>query len=200
MDATDEAMLLDEFSIGSGRGGRKPREPVTVEVVRGLTADDLPRLLSPPTLPAKSGGTVREMRTAHHQLAQALASGKDQNEVALITGYSPAWISNLKSDPAFAELLEYYKATRELVFIDVIARMRALGITALDELQARLANESDKWSKREVMELAELMLIKGREIGSTGAGGAGGPGVTVNVSFVKSEGRALLDVTPELAK
>jgi len=65
--------------------------------------------------------------------------------------------------------------------------MRTLGLSTLDELQARLEAEPESWSKRELMELAELTLLKSRVLPPTGSDSGPGStsgGVQVNLQFV----------------
>ncbi len=186
--------LLEEVELGSARGGRRIAAPLEIEVVRALTEADLPELLSPATVPAGATGHL-QIRHSHHLLARCLAEGHSQEHASLMTGYSPSYISSLKGDPAFAELLAYYATQKEQIFLDVAERMRVLGLSTLDELQARLAGKPDEWTRRELMELAELMLVKGRQSpGGTGGPGPGaGAGVTVNVKFVTAGEPKVID-------
>jgi len=119
-----------------------------------------------------------------------IAEGRTDGEAALISGYDPSTVSRLKSDPAFAELLSYYQTQKEMIFVDVAERMKALGLSSLDELQHRLESSPDEWSKRELLELSELMLIKGRAgpgAGNIGTGSASGaPAVSVSIEFVQT--------------
>jgi hypothetical protein len=189
-----------ELLIGSARGARGSKSPIPLQfqIIRSLTPDDLPDLVSPPPL-GSTAPTVQSLRASHHQLAQLLARGTAATEASLITGYSISRISILKSDPTFAELLASYAVNRELVFADTLDRMRILGLSTLDELQDRLEADPARWSNRELMEMAELMLVKPRiatPMGQASALGgsmpghgasSGGPGVTVNVKFVTAE-------------
>jgi hypothetical protein len=109
---------------------------------------------------SKRPQTLKHIRHNHHQLARLMATGVPQEEIALITGYSPTYISRIKSDPTFEALVDYYHNQRDEVFVDVVERMKTLGLSTLDELQRRLDDEPDEWSRRELMELTELMLIK----------------------------------------
>ena len=184
----------------SARGGRGAKAPrlVDAEIVRGLEPKDLALLASPPPVAAPTGQLSR-LSHSHHQLAQLLARGVPGVEASLITGYSQSRISVLRTDPAFQELLEHYGAQRELANIDVLDRMRALGIDSLEELQARLESNPDGFSARELMELTELLLVKGRAApgsrqGGGPSGGAGtGAGVVLNVKFVTAEQRIAID-------
>lgn len=160
--------------------------------MRALIAEDLPALTNPPPV-GSVAPTVQALRASHHQLAQLLARGASPTEAALITGYSISRISILQSDPTFAELLASYNTQRELVFADTLDRMRVLGLSTLDELQERLESDPARWTNRELMEMADLMLVKPRQLAAgANAGGLGGSnpsptGVVVNVKFVSSE-------------
>lgn len=184
----NELALLEEVVLGSARGGRKLAAPLQIEVVRALTPDDLPLLINPPPSTGPKQSAVQEMRHGHHLLARTLAEGHSQEEASLITGYSPAYISTMKGSPAFEELLAYYQQQKELIFVDVMERMKALGLSGLDELQSRLAKEPDRIAFRELLELVETTLVKGRTPQAQQPG-TGGPGVVVNVKFVSAKAK-----------
>jgi hypothetical protein len=130
---------------------------------------------------------IQQLRASHHQLAELLSQGRPDTEVALITGYSLSRISILKRDPTFQELLANYATMRQKVFVDTLERMRILGLSSLDELQERLETAPERWSNRELMEMAELMLVKPTNKGPMGPGGPSvNAGVQVNVQFVES--------------
>lgn len=173
------------------RGGRAPRR-VSWEVVRPVRVpDDLP-LLSDRAPAAKT--SLKAIRHTHHQLARLVASGVDTAEAALITGYSPSYISRIKTDPAFESLLTYYSEQREAIFVDVTERMRSLGLATLDELQNRLEDEPDEWSRRELMELAELMLVKPASARTNLNVSTPMAPVSVNVKFVTAPNREPLPI------
>jgi len=176
-------------SLRPARGGRKPRKKQVVwEVIRSLTLDDITLLNT--TLPAPRQ-TLTQIRHSHHQLAQLLAEGRQQSEAALLTGYSPTYVSILKDDPTFQELIAYYASQTEMVFVDVLERMKSLGLSTLDELQARLEADPSDFSNRELMEQVELMLVKpmvatrgGILPGSSSGASVATGGVQVNVNFI----------------
>lgn len=183
---------ITEFGdIGPARGGRK-REvtPLIIEIVRSLTEEDLAKLQSPDSL-GTSPIPIQQLRASHHQLAQILSQGVSDAEAALITGYSPVRISILKSMPAFADLMATYKDLRERTFADTLERMRTLGLSTLDELQERLESNPEKWTNRELMEMADLLLVKPQMAGASAlaakAATGSGSGVVVNVQFVKAD-------------
>lgn len=182
--------VSDEFSLPSARGGRRVAQPLAIELVRSLTVEDVPLLENPPPVGSESRA-IAELRSTHHSLAQVLAKGHTNEEAALITGYSPSRISILRSDPAFAELLSHYQVMREQVFVDVLDRMKVLGLSTLEELQSRLEQRPEGFTARELMEMTELLLIKGRTGVAGAAGGERGPQggnlPIINVSFVSAD-------------
>ncbi len=183
--------LLDELDLGSARGGRRPSAgPVRIDVVRGLTEADLAGLAEVPA-PGTGIAVLETLRTSHHQLAQLLAKGLSQAEAGLITGYSGTYISRLVTqDPAFRELLAHYSAEREAVFVDVLERVRTLGLEVNDLLLERLRNEPNKWTNQQLMDLHKETL-SGLVRGGGGPGSGAAPAIgALNVTFVAPEPRS----------
>lgn len=181
-----ERQLLDELELTLAHPGHGRNAHVVWEVVRSLGEGDRELLIHPPALPALPGRQI-QMRFAHHQLAQELAKGTTPSEAALVTGFSTSYISVLKASPAFQELLATYGAEREAVFVDAVQRMKSLGLVALEELQQRLAESPEQFSKKELQDMVELLLVK-PNAGPGKAGGTPAPGgVAVNISFVQGK-------------
>lgn len=180
---SDDLQLLDEVSFPDARGGRKRSEPVQIAIARPLTEADLETLAARSAAP--TGQRLSRIRHSHHLLAQCIARGSTQAEASAITGYDPAYISALKGDPAFDELLAHYAGVAGDLFVDVLERMKALGLSTVDEISHRLETDADAFSNRELMELAELMLVKPRRIDAIGgAGGSASTPLTINIGFV----------------
>lgn len=210
MSAEDEAALEAELHYGSTLLQRRPirRPGVAVEIVREATEGDIQVLNA--ALPERRNplGTLLRVKAAHHQLARLLATGMPPVEAANVTGYSPDRIRSLQNDPAFRELLAYYVSQSEIIFVDTLERMKTLGLTALDEIQHRLEEEPDGWTKTELKQLAESFLLRVHELqakanqGAGNAAGAPAPGVSIEVNFVtsKNAGNTMVDVTPSRPK
>lgn len=144
-----------EAVIGSIGGGRvQKNEPLSAEVERALTADDIVRLATRGDGPG-SVPLVKELRTHHHSIARSLAQGMHRNEVAIKEGISPQRISQLETDPQFIELLEYYRAMEkrhyENVNADTHARLAALGHTSIEVLHGKLLDEPEKFKTGELL-------------------------------------------------
>jgi len=186
MDEIEQSRLIESLDLGGGG----PRPPLAGEcvLVRELGPGDV-GMLRVPGLPSTQPPRELRIRNSHHLLAQQIAKGHSMAECALITGYGIVTISQIKAAPAFQELVAFYQSEADRVFAEGLERMQALGLSSLDELQHRLESDPDKWANRELMELAEMMLIKPRN--ALGGGGAvlapGGQGVNISVHFVRAE-------------
>lgn len=181
-------LLVEELVLGSPRGGRREAEPLTFDVVRSLTAEDVPALLT-------NGGqgndhSTLKIKAVHHNIAQLLARGTKQEEISLHTGLSPSYISVIKGAPAMQELIKHYEVQAEIQFADVLARIKMLGLSAAEELQERINAEPEKWSKRELMDLVELGILKPLAAAAQAKSGGGGAKVDISVQFVKAPARA----------
>lgn len=157
---------------------------------------------------------LSRLRHSHHELARLIAGGASGVEASAITGKSQSWISTLRKDPAFAELVEYYRVQKDAVYMDVHARLAGLGTDAVNELQHRLDTDPDGLSTREVMDIAELALdrsVAPSKGGGSGGGAVAAASISFQVSFVKgaeeegegqgsvqdSEKGFTLDLTPD---
>jgi hypothetical protein len=204
--------LLEELVLGSARGGRRVAEsgPLAVSIVRSLTAADVPALMNPPVVGSKPKAPL-QLRHSHHQIARYVAAGKPDSEIALITGYCPSYICNLKLGQDFKDLIAYYATQKDQIFVDVMERMKAVGLNTLDEIQRQFEENPDSFTTQQKMDLVELMLVKPMKaqaaVGGAVSIGSGASGVTVNVQFVKAEALPapesgaesieMLDITPE---
>lgn len=142
---------------------------------------------------------IKRLRTQHHHLARLLAEGRKEVEVSALTGYSQSRISILKNDPAFAELMEYYKQEAAAAFVNVHERLAALGITCLEELQARLEEDPEKFANKELRELAAMVFDRS-VAPAKGVGGSAPTNVqtAIKIEFVQPTGQPQL--SPEAPK
>lgn len=175
--------LLEEVSLGSARGGKRPEIPIEVEVVRELTSDDLPAIQAPPPVAAQLP-VVKSLRASHHRLAELLAKGLPHTEISLVTGYSQSYISNIQRDPAMAELVAYYSLQKASIFVDAMEKLRVLGLDATEQLHEQLNDPEVKWSKRELMELVDMAVVKPATSKALPGNQTPGPQVSLEVKFV----------------
>lgn len=135
------------------RSTGRAKAPLAVEVVRELGSEDLALLalekgVKPPALKA--------LRDTHHAVARLIAEGRKGVEIGLITGMSQSRISILKGDPAFQELVSFYKTKveeiRDIAFADAQAKLAALHSDFVDELSDRLHEKPESFSNEEVLD------------------------------------------------
>lgn len=180
--------LIEELSLGSARGRRQGSGvPVSVEVIRALQPEDLEALTQPPVV--GTGPSIPQIRHQHHQLAGLIAKGLPNTEISLITGFSPSYISMLKNAPDMRELVDYYQKQAEERTVDALARLRALGIAGVEELQLRLNDSPEKFTAGQLMDLVEIGLIKPLEAAGMSAAknGQGSSGIQINLNFKAPE-------------
>lgn len=132
--------------------GRK-RVPVDMYYVRDLDESDVAQMYDEVGSIPK---TIQKIRNSHHLLAQALARGVKETDAALMTGYQIATISNLKRDPAFRQLLEYYTAETKQVQSDMLARLRAMGFDTMEILHEKLL--AGELAPNQILDLGKMIL------------------------------------------
>lgn len=125
--------------------------PLSHSFVRELEAADLLRLevekgSKPPS--------ISRISDRHHALARALANGDAPGEAAIKTGYSASRISILQNDPAFQELLAFYRESKNLAEAQVMDRVGTMTLTALAMLEDRMENSPDDMKTRELLDIA----------------------------------------------
>ena len=88
-----------------------------MEVERELTNEDLFRFQVMNDQPLQSAPIIQRLREVHHRAARLVAAGMDHTKVGIETGRSAQRIGDLCRDPAFKELVEYYRTQIEEVDI-----------------------------------------------------------------------------------
>lgn len=103
---------------------------------------------------------LKRLSERHHSLARCLASGMEDGDAAITCGYVPSRISILKADPAFQELLVFYRAGVTEKYLDMHGVLAGLSLDAAMELRERLEDdisaEEKKISVTQLMELTKL--------------------------------------------
>lgn len=103
---------------------------------------------------------LKRLAERHHALARCLASGMEPGQAAVTCGYSASRVSILQADPAFQELLEFYREDVNKAYRDLHERLAGLSLDATDELSARLEEEMQaeekKFSVGQLLEIAKM--------------------------------------------
>jgi len=132
--------------------GRAPTL-ISATVVRELATEDLELLaLEKGSKPS----ALKRISDRHHALARAIASGMPEYEAAAVTGYDISRISILKNDPAFQELLAFYRDEKDKAFRSVQDKLAGIASDALDELQTRIEDTPEKLTTTQLMQLVQL--------------------------------------------
>ncbi len=139
---------------------------------------------------AQGVGSLTALRMGHQQLAQALAAGVAPEEAAWMTGRSVASVKGLLSDPAFQELLEYYRENQRERDFNAFERLVTLGGTAMSVLQERLEESPERFSNKDLKDLMEASMDRSaapaRGGGSARGGASGAQAVNVSIRFVEA--------------
>jgi hypothetical protein len=182
--------------------GRPARVSEPCEVLREVTEADLPLLRDElrehnwAKLRAGQGvGALTALRQGHQALAQSLAAGMSPEEAAWATGRSVQGVRSLLSDPAFEELLAYYRENQRERDFNAFERLVTLGGTAMGILQERLEESPDKFSNNELRTLMEASMDRSAAPARGAGSGQGGThgAVSVNIRFVEPSTRAAPD-------
>jgi DNA-binding CsgD family transcriptional regulator len=122
-----------------------------VGAVRDLRPDD--------DSPAAKPRELTRLRDSHHQVARLIAAGLRTEEVSRITGYSISRLSWLQQqDPAFRELVEFYRQDRRDEIANVEARLLGVALDAVQTFHERMLDEPESISPATVLEAAKVLL------------------------------------------
>lgn len=100
---------------------------------------------------------IQTIRHTHHRLAQYLSMGMDETKASVLCNYSPAYVSRIKHDPAFAELLAYYAKNVEGEFTDFVSAAKDLSIDLLGRLREILDTEPEKLTASTTIEAIKML-------------------------------------------
>lgn len=121
----------------------RPEMPLAATFVRELVIDDLQALEA--VRGTSQPSALKRLTDRHHGLARIIASGNaSREEAALTMGYVPGRVSVLMSDPAFKELVNFYRNMKDKEFRDVHQRLVGVTADALDEISDRLEDETTR--------------------------------------------------------
>jgi hypothetical protein len=127
--------------------------PVEAAVIRELDRADIVLLTQEKGSQASS---IKRLSERHHALARNIASGMPVGDAATLQGYSASRVSILQSDPAFKELLAFYREDAQRPYRDLHVRLSGLAMDATEELSNRLEEEPEKVSIGQLVELAKM--------------------------------------------
>lgn len=146
---------MSDLALDLTRTSGRAAKAVQVEIVRALTVADLELLEMERGIKPVA---VKRMRDSHHLIARYIAKGLSGAEVAALTGYSQSRISILRSDPAFSELAEFYRANLKDIQDEVdrsgYAKAVAIRDEAMDLVLDRLIDTPETVNLDQAAEIA----------------------------------------------
>ena len=92
----------------------------------------------------QSASLIKRLTHRHHNLARHLAAGVKPGDAAIMCGYSPSRVSILQTDPAFKELIQFYKEQQDREFGGLHEKLVTLASDVTDELQRRVEEEPEE--------------------------------------------------------
>lgn len=191
MDKTQAVAVLD--LMGWEEPGEQYKVPLQLGYTRDLNEHDLVALETAGPLGVGTAA-ISKLREVHHHLARLLAEGRRPVECSAILGYSQSRISILRRDPAFAELVDYYKGNVAIAYQGVHEKLAQVGTMAVEELRDKL--EDGELTAGQLIEVAKFTLDRSvaPPKGASGGlpGGSGAP-PSVTIKFVTPS-----NTTPEL--
>lgn len=132
--------------------GRKTKS-LHAEVLRPLTSSDMALLATERGIQPTA---IQRISDRHHSLARLLAAGASVSDACLITGYTPSRVSILKGDPAFEELIEFYRAGKGEGVQDLSDKLVAVARDAVGILQDRLELEPETLDAETLLSVAKF--------------------------------------------
>lgn len=145
-------MATDIFRI-SGRASK----PMSAVQVRELDAVDIALLGEEK---GSKAPPLKRLSERHHALARCLATGMEPGDAAITCGYIASRVSILQADPAFQELLSFYRQSVEAKYLDMHGVLAGLSLDAAMELRERLETDIEADEKKiSVGQLVELTKL-----------------------------------------
>lgn len=131
---------MTDLNLDLSLTGRKTAA-VGAEVLRELTLSDLGLLATERSIQPTH---VQRITDRHHALARCLATGMSATEAGLVTGYTASRISVLRGDPAFEELIAFYRDVKLEKVRDLNEKLTDVASEAASILLDRMDTDPDK--------------------------------------------------------
>lgn len=142
-------------------------KPIEATVLRELDPADLALLA---TERGVKPSAIKRITDRHHNLARSLASGMGEADAAILCGYTVSRVSILKSDPAFSELLTFYREDAQRPFRDLHVRLSGIATDATVLLQEKLEADLEAELEDRKVPLGQLMELTKMGADRTGFG------------------------------
>lgn len=151
--------------------------------------------------PAPQTKPLKRISERHHALARALANGMRPVECAATFNLNPGTISALQADPAFTELLNFYRTSETQILRTTQERMAEAANEAI-EVVNEILDDPEKRAKMSVGQALEIVKTFADRSGN----GPQSTSVQVNIHANLAErlkaareraAAAMIDITPQ---
>lgn len=142
-----------DLDLDTIRTRGRAAQPLTASLARELTEADIAALSAEKGSKAPA---LKRISDRHHALARAISSGMPQGEAALMCGYDISRVSILCADPAFQQLLSFYRDEKDKAFRSVQDKLAGLASDVLDEIQTRVEDEPEKITTAQLLQIASF--------------------------------------------
>ena len=149
MDGTSLGLELSPRILG------RVAKTLHAEFVRALTPEDLVLL----EMDRNSGAAehaLKRLSHRHHALARLIANGTKPEDASAILSYELATVYRISVDPAFKELVIFYRKELDVQMRSNHERLVGVAADALDVLQTRLEEEPEKFTINQLMEVGKM--------------------------------------------
>lgn len=189
-----------ELELPIAHPGFQLNVPVQAELAGELTMEDV---LAPRSVGTPTGNPLMRIAERHRALARGIAGGLTTSEAAAVFNYSAGTVSNLMQDPAFKNLIQFYRRAEDEVFRSTQERLADVTNSALDLIEEKLEDPEE----RKKIPITQALAIATAGADRTGNGPQSSTvAVNVNVDLANRMKRAreqamdaMRDVTPQQA-
>lgn len=147
-----------DLDLSTVRTMGRPSRPLDCEIVRELNSADMALLASSPR--GVTTPSIKRIRDSHHAIARLIAEGMSNTDIGACTGYSQSRISILKGDPAFEELVSFYREAKVETSIEALQEFdrKAIAVrnAAVEVILDRLEDEPDSVSLDEALDITKV--------------------------------------------
>lgn len=122
------------------------------------------RELTPEELADRPPATVpqlKRLRDSHHTLARLIAAGLTTEQASLQTGYSYNRIALLRNDPSFANLVAFYRASRDEARLDLEARYLLIANDYAQHIHEQVLDAPEEVPLAQALEVFKAMADRG---------------------------------------
>ena len=113
---------------------------------------------------------LKRISERHHALARTLASGVTSGEAAIICRYDISRVSILQSDPAFQELVEFYRGEVIDKYLGLHEQLAGLASDAAELIADQIENDLQLPLEERKVSLGQLMEVTKLAADRTGHG------------------------------